>query len=55
MNKPIKEVKKDLKLWEDLKKYVEKKMKGKTLTKGLEKEINYMIKERKEYLKNLSK
>jgi len=41
--------KKEIKLWEDLKSYVGKNMKGKTLTKSLEKEINFMIKKRKAY------
>lgn len=49
----IKELKDELNLWKDLKKYVMKNMKGKTHTKELEKEVNYMIKERIVYFKNL--
>lgn len=41
--------KKEIKIWEELKSYVKKNMKGKTLTKPLEKEISFMIKERKAY------
>ncbi len=48
-------VKKELKLWEDVKDYVIKKMQGKTLTKDLEEEISSMIKERKDYLNSLKK
>ena len=49
----IKEVKTEIKLWNDLKRHIAKKMKGKTYTKDLEKEVNYMLKERSSYLKRL--
>ncbi len=49
----IKKLEKELKLWTDLKKYVAKKMSGKTLTKDIEKQINYMIKDRADYIKRL--
>ena len=50
---PVVKIIKELKLWENLKSHVKKNMKGKTLTAPLEKEINSMIDERKDYLKNL--
>ena len=51
----IKKIKGEIKLWEDARSYLMKKMRSKTYTKGLEKEIDYMIKERNTYLKNMQK
>ncbi|KKM01799.1 hypothetical protein LCGC14_1790830 [marine sediment metagenome] len=48
-----KEVKEELKLWENLKSHVKKNMVGKTLTAPIESEINSMVDERKNYIKNL--
>ena len=47
------EIKKEVKLWKNLKDYVRKNMIGKTLTSPVEKEIDFMIKERKSYLRRL--
>lgn len=53
--KITKEIKKEIKLWKNLRDYVMKRMVGKTFTKDLEKEINYMLNERMTYLSNLLK
>jgi len=49
----IKKLQEERELWENLQKYVEENMRGKTLTKGLEKEIKLMLDERRNYLRNL--
>ena len=46
-------IKEELQIWKDLKDYVKKNMVSKTLTAPLESEINSMIEERGNYLKNL--
>ncbi len=51
--KVIKKVKEELKMWKDLKKKLLNKLKGKTYIKEVEKETNWVIKERSTYLKNL--
>lgn len=51
--KVISEVKNEIKVWQDLEAYVIKNMRGKTLTKDLEKEIKLMASERTEYLRRL--
>ena len=48
-----KEVEAELKLWENLEDYVRKNLIGKTLTSPVEKEIDFLIKERKIYLRRL--
>lgn len=45
----LKKYEKQFKLWRGLKIYVLKRMKGKTPTKDIEKNVNDMIKERKRY------
>lgn len=46
----LKKLEKEFKLWRGLKTYVLKRMKGKTPTKDIEKNVNDMIKERKKYI-----
>jgi len=53
IKKELDEVKNEIKIWKDLKKYVDKHVKGKTFTISLEKEIDYMISERNTLLKNM--